>query len=233
MSVRPRDIFLHRRLIEAQEQERARLARELHDDLGQRIAMLAMDFAHLAETIPNPSSGTQALMAAMEAQVAGLGKVVQAISHRLHSAKLDYIGLPAAAAHFCSELASQHRINVEYVHEGVPADLPRDVALNLFRVLQEALSNAVKHAGAGHYTVTLRGTVDDVRLEVRDDGCGFDVASAMKGSGLGLLSMQERLSLVNGEAVIESHVGRGTRVRARAPLQRSLSLPKAWSLQSA
>jgi signal transduction histidine kinase len=183
--------------------------------------------------MPRPVAGTQALMASMEAQVAGLAKAVQVISHRLHSAKLDYIGLPAAAAQFCSELASQHRINVEYRHDGVPSDLPRDVALNLFRVLQEALSNAVKHAGARHYTVTLRGTLDDVSLEVCDDGRGFDVGTAMRGSGLGLLSMYERLSLVNGEAVIDSHIGRGTRVRARAPLHNKASIPKVWNLQSA
>jgi signal transduction histidine kinase len=212
-------------MIEAQEQERTRLARELHDDIGQRISMLCMDVARLRELLHPFSAGAEAraLALAVYDRVVALGSDVHRISHRLHSSKLEYVGLAAAARTFCAELSAQHQVEVDFQQEGVPADLSRDIALTMFRVLQEALANAVKHSGATRYHVVLRGTPEVMTLDVSDEGCGFDVESALAGRGLGLLSIQERLSLVNGEAIIESAQGRGTRVRARAPLQRMLA----------
>lgn len=132
------------------------------------------------------------------------------------------LGLAVAARSFCAELSVQHRAEIDYAQEGVPADLLGDTVLAMFRVLQEALMNALKHSGATRYTVALRGTPDAVTLDVVNNGRGFDPESALAGHGLGLVSIQERLSLVNGEAIVESAVGRGTRVRAWVPWQRTL-----------
>jgi signal transduction histidine kinase len=210
---------LNRRLMEAQERERTRLARELHDDIGQRMALLAIDVTRLSELLPDRVVDARALTSAVYDQVTELGSLIQGISHRLHCSKLEYLGLAAAAGNFCRELAAKYRVTIEYVHQDVPDDLSRDMALALFRVLQEALSNATKHAGARLYVVTLRGAPDHVQLEIADDGCGFDVESALRGTGLGLVSMKERMSLVDGYVFFESAAGRGTRVRARAPFR--------------
>jgi signal transduction histidine kinase len=220
MNERAAPLRLSRRLMEAQERERTRLARELHDDIGQRLALLAIDVTRLSELLPDRLVDARALTSAVYDQVTALGSLIQGISHRLHSSKLEYLGLAAAAGNFCRELSAQYRVTIEYTHQDVPDDLSRDIALALFRVLQEALSNATKHAGGRLYAVTLRGTPDHVQLEIADDGCGFDVESALRGTGLGLVSMKERMSLVDGSVLFESAVGRGTRVRARAPLSR-------------
>ena len=122
------------------------------------------------------------------------------------------------AGAFCKEVATHHGVTVEFEQDQVPVKLPETVSLNLLRVLQEALANAVKHSGASRYSVSWRGIGDQLQLEVRDDGRGFDVAATMAVSGLGLVSMQERVGLVNGHGVIESSPGSGTKVRATVPL---------------
>ena len=211
---------LNRRLMEAQEQERSRLARELHDDVCQQMAMLTLGLSRLGEHLPESEPAARREAHNLSQDARALGEQLNGISHRLHSSKLDLLGLAAAAGTFCKEVSSQHGVTVEFSHERVPATLPDDVAINLFRVLQEALSNAVKHSGASSYTVALRGEADQLRLEVRDDGRGFDPRVAMAASGLGLVSMQERLRLVYGTVSIESTPGAGTTVRAVVPLRR-------------
>ena len=126
----------------------------------------------------------------------------------------------AAAASLCKEVSAQQQVTIEFRDEGIPDDVPKDVALGLYRVLQEGISNAVKHAGVGHVTVTLRGCRDEIELEIVDAGSGFNPTAALTGGGLGLISMQERLTLVNGNISIESRPGAGTRIRARVPLRR-------------
>jgi signal transduction histidine kinase len=111
-------------------------------------------------------------------------------------------------------------MTIEFRDEGIPGHVPKDIALGLYRVLQEAINNAVKHAGVARVTVTLRGVGDDIELEIVDTGAGFNPNTAMRGGGLGLISMQERLSLVNGNISIESRLGGGTTIRARVPLSR-------------
>jgi PAS domain S-box-containing protein len=209
---------LNRRLMEAQEQERTRVARELHDDLGQRMVLLGIDLEQLRETLPDGASDVRALVNELNDVVGTLGKDIQAISHRLHSSKLDYLGLAAAAGSFCREVAGQRGVTIDYVHENVPVRLPDDVAINVFRVLQEAVANALKHSGASHYSVTLRAVDEQLQLEVLDDGCGFEVQEALAGRGLGLVSMQERLRLVDGELTVESKPGAGTRICVTVPL---------------
>jgi signal transduction histidine kinase len=211
------------RLITAQEQERARIARELHDDICQRMALLGIELTRLREMLPHGAVDARDQVGGLDSAVAALAKDVQGISHQLHSSKLEYFGLAVAAGYLCKEASSHNLIPIEYVHENVPANLDKDVAISLFRVLQEALSNVVKHSGARHCWVTLRGIGDEVKLHVIDDGHGFDAQAALRGHGLGLVSMQERLRLVNGDVFIDSEAGAGTTVRASAPLRTALA----------
>jgi PAS domain S-box-containing protein len=207
---------LSRNLMEAQEKERAWIARELHDDLGQRVVGLAMQLHNCAQVLPNGSSERVCVQKASD-QATALVHDLQAFSHRLHSAQLEHLGIASAAAGLCRELSEQHHVEIDFSHSGVPENLSKDIALCLFRVLQEALNNAVRHSGVRHFRVMLRGTPAEIRLEVIDAGRGFD-PKAVIGHGLGLISMQERLSLVNGEVFIESRPGGGTTIRARVNL---------------
>jgi PAS domain S-box-containing protein len=209
---------LNRRLVQAQDQERSRVARELHDDVCQRMTTLAMNLERLGEEVPEGEADTRDRLRSLYQEVTRLGREINGISHRLHSAKLDFLGLGAAAGTFCKEISAHHGLQIEFGQENVPARLPREVAINLFRVLQEALSNAVKHSGASRYAVSLRATDAELQLEVVDDGKGFDTATAFATAGLGLVSMQERLSQLNGLVVVDSTPGKGTTVRAVVPL---------------
>lgn len=207
------------RLMEAQEQERARLARELHDDVGQKMSFLAMDVARLREALTDDTEAAQDQALALQDDVISLGRDIQGISHRLHSSKIQVLGLRAAAESFCKDLSSRHDLKVEFLHENVPSSVPDRIAIGLFRVLQEALSNIVKHSGARECRVMLRGTDNELQLEVIDNGRGFDRGAAVTGQGLGLISMQERLNLLDGSVNISSAPGVGTTVLACAPLQ--------------
>ena len=209
---------LSRRLMEVQEQERSRIARDLHDDVSQRMSFLAMDAARVRQLAGDDTGEVQTALGVLYDQLVVLGRDVQGISRRLHTSKVEYLGLAAAAGSLCREVADHHEIDVEFAYERVPSHLADGVAISLFRVLQEALANLVKHSGARRCRVTLRGSAEALTLEVADDGRGFDAGSAARGEGLGLTSMQERLKLVDGQVVIESAAGRGTTLRASVPL---------------
>jgi signal transduction histidine kinase len=210
------------RLIEAQESERARIARDLHDDIGQRLALLAMALQQAKRLLPD-FSGSEAseCLDALQKQTTEIIGDVHALSHELHPPRLLHLGVVAAMRGFCEELSGQNSAEIEFRDDDVPGSVPPDVSLCLFRVLQEALHNAVRHSQARHFDVHLRGTGDAVALTVRDEGVGFDVDEANRGVGLGLTSMKERLKLVGGELSIESQSTRGTMVLARAPVRRS------------
>jgi PAS domain S-box-containing protein len=206
------------RLIEAHEEERTWIARELHDDISQQIAMLAVDLEDLKRKLP-PSAGMVSQgLADVGHQVSSLGSDVQALSHRLHSSKLEYLGIAAAAAGFCKELSEKQGVEINFHSEGLPKNLSQDISLCLFRVLQEALQNAVKHSGSQHLEVSLLVALNAIQLIVRDSGIGFDFNEAMKGRGVGLSSMRERLKLVGGKFSIESQLQQGTTIHARVPL---------------
>jgi signal transduction histidine kinase len=204
------------RLADAQQEERARIARELHDDISQRLALLSMRLDALAKAAPVWPDGRRDVEEMRDA-VSDLARDVQALSHRLHPARLEYLGIVGAAGTLCREISNQQRVNVDFRAERVPEGLSRDLALCLYRVLQEALQNAVKHSGAEEIEVLLRGGVDRVELTVHDDGSGFD-AHAPEPKGLGLTSMNERLMAVHGSLAIESAPQHGTTVRACVPL---------------
>jgi signal transduction histidine kinase len=207
-----------RRLIEAHEEERTWIARELHDDINQRLALLAIELEQWNQQVPETASDLRTLVQQARKRLFDISKDVQSLSHRLHSSKLEYLGITAAANSYCKELSEQHKVRVEFSHSDIPHRLSPEVALALFRVLQEALQNAVKHSSAREFRAELRGSPDDILLTVSDPGVGFDQAVAMNGRGLGLISMRERLRLVGGSLAIESQLGHGTTVRAHVPI---------------
>jgi PAS domain S-box-containing protein len=209
---------MSRKLIEAQEQERKWIARELHDDINQQIALLAVNLERLKQDIPALApAGLQRLEEILE-HASGLGSEIQALSHRLHSSKLEYLGLGAAASSFCRELSDRHGVEIDFHSKGVPKELRQEIALCLFRVLQESLQNAIKHSGSQRFEVCLRGASNEIELTVLDSGIGFNPEEAIIGRGLGLTSMRERLKLVNGKLSIDSRAQLGTTIRATVPL---------------
>jgi PAS domain S-box-containing protein len=206
-----------RRLIEAQETERRRIARDLHDDIGQRLALLAVTIEQLKE-IPNaPVRERQNLVEELQNQTSEIAADIQAISHRLHSAKLEHLGLVAAMSGFCKELSMQQKVEITFTQRNIPHYVPQEISLCLFRVLQEGLHNAVKYSGIRHFDVELIGIMHAIHLTIHDTGVGFDPETAKLGRGLGLTSMQERLKLVDGEILIESRPLHGTTIRAIVP----------------
>jgi PAS domain S-box-containing protein len=216
-----------RKLIEAQEQERSRIGRELHDDMGQRLSMVAIELQQLHEDpliLPEVRNRTREL----QTQITEIAGDIQSLSHELHSAKLQYLALAAAMKSFCQEFAQQQKVEIDFKAHDLPNPLSPDISLGLFRVLQEALHNSAKHSGVRQFEVRLWGTSDEIDLTVKDSGVGFDREAAKTSRGLGLISMEERLKLLNGTLSIESQPNTGTTIYARVPLSSgSDSMPAA------
>lgn len=208
---------LSRRLIEAQEQDRTRIARELHDDLGQRMALLQIGLEQIEGETTGLSSFAREQLHHVVDIASELSSDLHNLSHQLHPVKLDLQGLVAAMGSLCGEVSKQHGIKVKFVHREVPGQIREDVALCLFRVAQEALRNVVKHSSAVEARVELAGNSDEINLGISDYGTGFDTKSVRSKGGLGLISMEERLRLVSGTFSIESDSSRGTRIRVRVP----------------
>jgi signal transduction histidine kinase len=208
---------VRRRLTEAQEQERNRIARELHDDIGQRLALLAIELEQLHQDPPDLPE-VRRRMGELQKQASELAIDIQTLSHELHSTKLEYLGPVAAMRGLCQELGEQTKVRIDFKSRDLPSPLPPDISLCLFRVLQEALHNSVKHSGARHVEVGLWGTPDEIHLAVSDPGVGFDSEAAKESRGLGLVSMEERLKLLKGTISIESQPKRGTTIHASVPL---------------
>jgi PAS domain S-box-containing protein len=206
-------LAVNRRLIEAQEQERARIGRELHDDINQRIAMLALELEQLQQ---NPSE-VEGRVQELRKSMAELSNDVQALSHDLHSSKLEYLGVVAGMKSWCKEFAERQKMEIDF-RSDVSSVLPLAVGLSLFRVLQEALNNAIKHSGVKRIEMQLREDSGEIQLVISDLGRGFDVEAAAQGKGLGLTSMRERVRLVNGTISIESKPMGGTTIHVRVPL---------------
>ena len=205
-------------LIEGQEKERRRLARELHDDICQRLAMLSLRIEKASKGWGNGRVSVVEQLEQIWKQCSDLTGDVQALSHELHPSILDNLGLATAVKSFCREVSAQSGVAVEFVGKNIPDSLPREVALSLFRVVQEAVHNAIKYSGQKHFEVRLQGTSSELELEVRDEGVGFEAANTKNGGGLGLVSMSERIHQVNGTFTIYSQPNAGTRIHARVPL---------------
>jgi PAS domain S-box-containing protein len=205
-----------RKLIEAQEQERTRIARELHDDIGQRLAILAIKLAQLLQSPPH-SSELPSHIRELQKQTSDIAGDIQSLSHELHSSRLQYLGIVAAMRGFCREFGEQQKVEIDCKIHDLPVTLSPDISLCFFRVLQEALHNSAKHSGVRHFKVELWGTPDEIYLTVSDPGVGFDINAPNATRGLGLISMAERLKLLNGTLSIESQLQRGTTIHARVP----------------
>jgi PAS domain S-box-containing protein len=207
------------RLIEAQENERAHIARELHDDINQRLSLLGARLGALAHAVPDTATQERGKIEEAHEAILGLLRDVQALSHRLHPPRVEYLGIVKAAAAMCRDISRQHGVEVNFHAESVPQGLTERIALCLYRVLQEALQNAITHSGTAKVEVLLRGGTDQIELKVDDLGVGFDL-KATQGRGLGLTSMKERLKAIEGQLMIRSQPQRGTSIRARVPLLR-------------
>ena len=208
-----------RRLIDAQDQERARIARELHDDFGQRLAMLNNELEQLEQDPFDLPSKVRSRMRELQNDASAIAADVQSLSHELHSSRLELLGIGVAARGFCREFGEKQNIQIDLQVRNVPSQVPADVSLCLFRVLQESLHNSLKHSGVRHFDVRLWGTSDEIHLTVKDSGAGFDHETARASKGIGLISMEERLKLVKGTLLVDSQLQRGTTVSARVPLR--------------
>jgi PAS domain S-box-containing protein len=212
------------RLIQAQEEERRRIARELHDDIGQRLSLLMLQLEHIKRALSATSAGQMTVLDKAMLEADELTRDVHELSHQLHSTKLSYIGLKAALRELCEQIALQQDMKITQ-HLEDDTDLPSDVQLCFYRVAQEALSNVAKHSQAASASVCFVANGGLARLEIADTGIGFDVSAS--GAGLGLASMRERVRTVRGELAVTSNPGKGTRVVAVIPYDNTEALSRA------
>jgi PAS domain S-box-containing protein len=208
------------RLIAAQEEERKRVARELHDDLNQRLALLSIELQQLSDQIDGDSVSTRLLE--IQSRVQEISTDIHRLSYRLHPAKLDHLGLAAAVKSLCNEISQSGKLRVDFIERELPADLPKDITLCVFRIAQELLRNCVRHSGAQLAQVYLRNNGNTISLTVMDDGHGFNTKSDLMEKGLGFISIKERLHVVGGQSKILSQPRRGTCVNVTVPLNREL-----------
>ena len=208
------------RLINAQEEERSRVARELHDDLSQRIAVLSIGLEQIGQQLPEGPDNLHARIHGLWTETQEISTELHRLSYQLHPSKLDHLGLVAAVRSFCEELAAHHEVSIKFRQQGFPASLSKDITLCLFRIVQESLHNAVRHSGAREAQVVLEKTDQAVHLLVSDTGCGFDTDSSKMTSGLGFISMRERLRLVGGQLSIRSRPFQGTQIEVTVPLMK-------------
>ena len=206
------------RLIAAQEEERSRIARELHDDFSQRLALLGIGLSRLWKKRPESEEEERTVVRELWTRSQEISSDVHRLSHQLHSSKLQHVGLVPALMGLCEEIGEKYRIEVQFADCGVASETPKDVSLCLFRVTQEALNNVVKHSRAKRARVELYQARSEIRLQVVDAGAGFDVELKGTEGGIGLVGMRERLRLVGGRLSVRSAPGRGTEILAEAPL---------------
>ena len=211
------------RLLLAQETERRRIALELHDDLNQSLALLAVDLDLLGQNPPVSGTLLGERMHDLSGRVKQLSSEVHELSHQLHPTKVEQLGLVVAARGLCGELSRAHGVEIDFAAEQVASTISADTSLCLYRITQEALRNVIKHSGARHARVELRGRPDEISLRISDDGCGFDTGSAAGKGGLGLVSMRERLRLVGGDIAIHSRPAGGVQIDVRIPMDASSS----------
>ena len=207
------------KLIVAQEEERLRLSREIHDGLNQQLAALSFEIGKLRGRLPKDPELIRERLAVLQGQTAGVIDDARDMSYELHPSTLEYLGLVTALKSFCSEFGKQEQIKARLTIVDVPGSIPPDVALCMYRVAQEGLRNVARHSGAREVRVALVGTGEGIELSIVDSGQGFDTDKAeRKNGGLGLVSMGERVRLLGGELVIESEPKGGTQLRARVPM---------------
>jgi signal transduction histidine kinase len=215
------------RLLQARESESRRIARELHDDLGQRLALLTVEMDLLRQKPPGATDQLRARIQELLGHIRQLSTSVHDLSHQLHPSKLEQLGLVAAVRSLCRELAESHSVKIDFTERHVPPATPPDTAVCLYRIVQEGLRNAIKHGGAQHAAVELSGTAEAILLRIVDEGIGFDPRLVQGKGGLGLISMRERVLYLGGEIAIDSQPSGGTRLTIRVPLRETAQVPTA------
>ncbi|MGO9565633.1 MAG: ATP-binding protein [Candidatus Korobacteraceae bacterium] len=206
-------------LLNAQEQERTRLAAEIHDDFSQRLAVLSLGLETTAEGIPESMSQTHRHMLELMESASELGSDLHTLSHQLHSSTLERLGLVAGVGSFCKEFTAQRGPQVAFSHLDVPRSVSPEVALCLFRIVQEGLRNVQKHSGAAEAQVRLEIADGMLHLSISDDGAGFDAEGETDRRGIGIWSMRERVRTVGGRFEIHSEKQKGTRIDVWAPIE--------------
>ena len=206
------------RLISSQEEERCRIARELHDQIGQQLALVCMQAQRLASGRSDLECALRNDGLELYRRLQEIATNVSKLSHRLHSSELDFLGLATAAERLCRDFENQYGIVMDYVTRNLPAKLSKEKSRCFYRVLQEALQNVAKHSRATRVLVELEARENQLVLKIKDNGVGFDMAKGSFLSGLGLVSIRERLNLVGGRYTVGSKVGSGTTLKASAPI---------------
>ena len=209
---------LANRLINAQEAERTRVARELHDNIGHALALFTIELDRVRTSMTDLSSENHERFGQLCAKLKTLGRDVSNLSHQLHSSELELLGVAVAMKALCREFSEQYRIPAQFKCSGTFDNLPGEMSLCLFRVLQEAMRNVAKHSRATKVDIEMHGTNKFLRLSISDDGVGFASSTSESRAGLGLVSMRERLHLIGGRFTINSKPGCGSRVEATVNL---------------
>ena len=212
---------LSRRIMSAQESDRTRIARELHDDIGQSLAVLKVQMLRSGKLVSDHPHTRHANLEELAAKLEKVIYKVSRLSHDLHSSELELLGLAVAVKSHCRECSEKLGIPVHCSCDELRDKLSSMIGLAFLRVLQEAIQNVMKHSRAKGITVALTSSDRELSLEISDDGIGFDLESAKLAAGLGLISMRERIHLIGGQFEIWSSPGRGTRIRVRAPIGRT------------
>jgi PAS domain S-box-containing protein len=210
---------MNRRVIEAEERERNRIARDLHEDVGQRLALLAIAIQQLKSDFPHPAVEVPDRLDAVWRKTLEILTDVKASAHELYSPRLEYLGIAAVMKTFCEEFGERKRVEIDFRSHGFPNFVLPDVSICLFRVLQEALHNGVMHSGVQKFSVQLWGESNEIHLRVSDSGVGFDLRAARTGRELGLIRIEQRVKLVEGTFSIDSQPEKGTTIHVSAPLR--------------
>jgi PAS domain S-box-containing protein len=212
------------RLINAQEEERSRLARELHDDFSQRVALLATELQIVLGAIDDPRSYVSARLRDVLKSVNEIAADVHSLSHSLYSSKLEILGLSRSVSSFCREFSKQHNIQVDFQEAAFPQPVPSETALSLFRVVQEGLQNVNKHSRASRVEVRLGGAPTEIYLILSDNGVGFDLSQNYASNGIGILSMKERARMLRGTFELQSAPTKGTQITMKIPLNNARAI---------
>jgi signal transduction histidine kinase len=211
---------LSARLFSAQEDERQRIARDLHDDIGQRLALIQIQVEAARLELSNCGDGeTAAKLAGTIDEIVRIGDDLRSVAHRLHPSIIDDLGLATALGQLAEEFEARQQQPVWVSVRSVPPNIPKDLAIGLYRIAQEALRNVTKHAGNASVSVALLGSPDALELSIRDAGKGFDLGAPGARKGLGLISMAQRAELMGGHLELQSQPGQGTRIHIRVPLR--------------
>lgn len=208
----------YRSLLKSQEAERSRIAKELHDNIGQSLTLLGIELELVRSVAAAQSPEAAAQLKQICARVTDLGHTVSLLAHQLHSSELELLGLGAAVRGMAAEFAKTHNIRVSCDCSSLPAGLSGDVALNFFRIIQEALENISRHNRAANVDIQLQGCENSISLTIHDDGAGFASEDDREAAEMAIANMRERIALAGGEFSIDCGVDEGTRLEATAPM---------------